>query len=102
MPDAYVKRVRVTEQVSDAIGFIGPIEIQGDDPNDLCVYINVAEYIDYPATAGISLGLWQEQPVNGWYPTIGKVIIDPYDAPTEETLDMWVHLIFQPVDQRLP
>lgn len=95
-----MKRVRITEQVSDAIGLIGPIDIEGDDPSDMCLYINVVEYMEFPM--GCTLGLWTDLSNDSWYMNIGKVMIDPFNVPVEETADMWIYLVFQPVDQRLP
>lgn len=100
MPEAYVKRVRVTEQVSNDIGFVGPIDVVGDDPTDMCLYINVGEYIYTPT--GLSLGAWTDLADGAWYMNIGRVVLDAFDIPVEDTADFWVYAIFQPVDQRLP
>lgn len=100
MPEAYVKRVRITEQVSNAIGLIGPIDIEGDDPTDICLYANIGEYVSIPL--GLTLGVWIDLGTDSWYTNIGRVILDAFDIPVEDTADFWVYCIFQPVDQRLP
>lgn len=100
MPEAYVKRVRITEQISDAIGAVGPIMIYGDDITDMCLYINVVEYISFPQ--GCGGGFWTDLSPAAPYMNVGMVTLEPWDVPIEETADIWVHLVFLPVDQRLP
>lgn len=101
MAEAYVKRLRVTESVSTLGGMLGPYDIVGDDPTDMCVWAQVEEYYDWPLD-GCGGSIWRELAPNGWYPTIARATIDPWYMPVADTVDFTLAAMFQPVDLRLP
>lgn len=100
MADAYVKRLRVTESVSTLGGPAGPFDIVGDDPTDMCVWVQVDTYYDWPLD-GCGGAIYREYAPGGWYPTIARAMIDPWFMPVADNVDFHISAIFQPVDLRI-